>query len=262
MFDALSIAATGMQAQQLNVDTIANNIANTSTAGFKKSRVGFSELMIREAASRTGIPASAPASGVMAAGGVGVSVSGVTKVFAAGDLKKTDSPLDVAIDGEGFLEVAAPDGTSVYTRGGSLKVNRDGFLVTGAGQALKPSIAIPENTKSIVIAPDGSVQVTTGTQNAPVRVGHLQMVRFASPPALTALGDGFYRASESSGEPSAARPGEDGAGSIVQGSMEGSNVKLVDEMVNLMLAQRAYEVSLKVVQTADEMLGMVNNLRK
>jgi flagellar basal-body rod protein FlgG len=265
MFDALYIGATGMQAQQLNVETIANNLANANTAAFKKGRVGFSDLMIGAINHATQLSPDELRSGVLAAAqsmGGGVAVSGMSKVFDAGDLKKTDAPLDVAIRGEGFFEVTLPDGSSAYTRGGTLKVNKDGLLANQAGFALRPAIAIPDNAQAIVICADGRVLDTLPNQGTPVDAGQLDLVRFASPEQLSALGDNLYRATEASGEAIAARAGEDGAGTLAQGFLEGSNVKMVDEMVNLMLAQRAYEASVKVVQAADEMLGLINNLRK
>lgn len=261
MFDALYIGATGMQAQQAHVDAIANNLANVNTAGFKKSRVIFSDLVVSATLAR---PAGAeePAPFVNASAGVGVQASAPGKVFAGGDLKKTDAPLDVAILGEGFLELAMPDGTRAFARGGTLKVNTDGLLATDAGVALKPSLAIPDNARGIVVSSTGAVQARIPGQSAPVDVGRLELVRFANPQGLLAQGNNVYRATDASGEPIAARAGEDGAGTFAQGFVEASNVKLVDEMVDLMVAQRAYEASVKVVQAADEMLGMVNGLRR
>lgn len=265
MFDALYIGATGMQAQQLNVETIANNLANANTSAFKKGRVGFSDLMVGAANRVAQLSAEELRSGVLAPGqsiGGGVAVSSMSKVFDPGELKKTDGPLDLAIRGEGFLEVTLPDGSSAYARGGTLKVNKDGLLSNQAGNPLRPSIAIPDNAQTMVIGADGRVLVTLPNQSTPVDAGQLELVRFASPGQLSALGDNLYRATEASGDAIATRPGDDGAGTLAQGFLEGSNVKMVDEMVNLMLAQRAYEASVKVVQAADEMLGLINNLRK
>lgn len=256
MYDALYIGATGMQAQQLNVDTIANNLANVNTVAFKKGRVGFSDLMAREAARASG---GAPGAQRL---GAGVGVSQTTRLFESGELKRTDSPLDLAVQGAGFLEVVMPDGSRAFTRGGTLKVNKEGLLATQSGHALKPGIAVPEAAQAVVIDADGRVQVRMPNQAHLIEVGQLELVRFASAGMLTAQGDNLYRASEGSGEPVGARPGEDGAGTLAQGFLEGSNVKLVEEMVNLIVAQRAYEASVKVVQASDEMLGMINNLRK
>ena len=262
MIDALYIGATGMQAQQLNVDTIANNLANVNSTGFKKARVSFADLMVREAQRASSADAGAGLLGAPARLGSGVGVLGISKLFDAGDLRKTDSPLDIAIQGEGFLEVSMPDGALAYTRGGTLKVNREGLLATQSGLALKPGVAIPDNAQSVSIEADGRVLVRMANQSNPVEAGTLDLVRFANAAGLAAQGDNLYRVSLASGDAIAGRPGEDGLGTIAQGFLEGSNVKLVEEMVNLMIAQRAYEASVKVVQASDEMLGMINGLRK
>lgn len=261
MFDALYIGATGMQAQQSQVDAIANNLANVNTPAFKKSRVQFAELVVGAA-----VPAlqgaGQPDALASAFSGAGVHLGAAGKVFDAGDLKKTDAPLDLAILGDGFLELTLADGTRGFTRGGTLKVNAEGLLATEAGVPLKPGIAIPDNAEGLTISSTGRVQVRIPGQGAPIDVGQLELVRFANAQGLLAQGGNVYRATEASGEPIGGRPGEDGMGSLAQGHLEGSNVKLVDEMVNLMLAQRAYEASVKVVQASDEMLGMINGLRR
>jgi flagellar basal-body rod protein FlgG len=265
MFDALYIGATGMHAQQLNVDTIANNLANMNTVAYKKGRVGFADLMVRDASRAGGLSADeARAAGLQAPQwlGAGVGVATISKQFDAGELKKTDSPMDIAIQGEGFLEVTMPDGSRAYTRGGTLKVNKDGMLATQAGYPLKPGVSIPDNAQGITVTADGRIQVKLPNQTNLVEAGQLELVRFASPGLLTMQGDNLYAANETSGEPITARSGQEGMGTLAQGFLEGSNVKMIDEMINLMLAQRAYEASVKVVQASDEMLGLVNNLRK
>jgi flagellar basal-body rod protein FlgG len=266
MFDALYIGATGMQAQQLNVDTIANNLANVNTVGFKKAHVTFTDLMVREAAQiqLSGAP-DAEETGILATIprlGAGVGMASVSKRFEAGDLKQTGSPFDVAIRGDGFLEVLQPDGSRAFTRGGTLKVNTEGVLVTQAGLPLKPGITIPANATALAIGADGHVMITVPNESAPVDAGQLELVRFTNPAGLLAQGDDLYRASDASGGPTTGTPGEDGFGTLTQGYLEGSNVRMVDEMVNLMVAQRAYEASVKVVQASDEMLSLVNNLRR
>ena len=265
MLDALYIGATGMQAQQLNVETIANNLANVNTVAFKNGRIGFSDLMVKESGRISATGTEDVRSGALAPGqrlGAGVAISAMSKSFDAGELKRTDAPLDLAIRGDGFLEVTMPDGTHAYTRGGSLKVNKDGMLATQAGHPLRPSVAIPENAQSVVIGTDGRVLVRVANQASPVEAGQIDLVRFASSGQLLAQGDNLYRSTDASGDAVTSRAGEEGTGTLAQGFLERSNVKMVDEMVNLMLAQRAYEASVKVVQAADEMLGMVNNLRK
>lgn len=266
MFDALYIAATGMQAQQLNVDTIANNIANANTNGFKKGRVSFADLMLRQATQLS--PANGEAdSGLLGANalnrlGAGVGVSGLSKMFDMGDLKKTDSTFDIAVQGDGFMELQMPDGSRAFARGGTLVVNKDGQLATQSGYPLKPGLSIPSNAQGLVIGADGQVHVSLSTQSTPVLIGQIEMVRFSSPQGLLAQGDNLYRSTEASGEAIGGKPGMDGMGTLAQGFLEGSNVKMVEEMVNLMIAQRAYEASVKVVQASDEMMGMVNGLRK
>jgi flagellar basal-body rod protein FlgG len=263
MFDALYVGATGMQAQQQAVDTIANNLANVNTVGFKKSRVGFADLMVSTVMGTAGAdPGAAPGALPTSRLGVGVAISSLAKVFEGGELKKTDSELDLAIQGEGFIEVLLADGMSAFTRGGTLKVNGEGLLATQDGKVLKARIAVPDSAQALLISRDGQVQARLPGQAKPVELGQIDLTRFASSGTLEALGANLYRASESSGAPIAQRPGEDGVGTLVQGHLESSNVKMVDELVNLMLAQRAYEASVKVVQAADEMMGMVNNLRK
>ena len=262
MIDALYIGATGMQAQQLQVDTIANNLANVNTAGYKKGKVGFADLMARETA-RVASSADAGSTPVAALRlGAGVGVAGVSKVFDAGDLKKTDSSFDVAIQGDGFFEVMMADGSRAYTRGGTLKVNRDGFLVTQAGHQIKPGISVPENAQALTITPDGRIQVRQPGQTQMVELGQLELSRFNAPTQLATIGDNLYRATEGSGDAATGRPGEDGMGTVAQGFIEGSNVKMVEEVVSLMLMQRIYELNSRVAQVADELIGMSNNLRR
>lgn len=263
MFDALQIAATGMQAQQMHVDAIANNLANVNTPGYKKSRVAFVDLVTQAAASSTRAGTEdAVATLVAQRTGSGVGIASIGKMFDLGDLRKTESAMDVAIAGDGFLEITMADGSRAWSRGGTLKVSPDGTLATQSGHALKPSITVPTDTQTLTIAADGKVHAASAARPTPVDLGQLQMVRFMSPQTLTAMGDGLYRAGEGSGEPIGGRAGEDAMGALRQGYLEGSNVKLVDEMVNLMVAQRAYEASVKVVQASDDMLGMINSLRR
>jgi flagellar basal-body rod protein FlgG len=266
MLNALYIGATGMQAQQLNVDTIANNLANVNTVGFKKAHVTFTDIMLREAAEAqlsgpAGLDGEAGALASLPLG-AGVATASVTKRFEVGDMKQTGSPFDVAVQGDGFLEVVMPDGSRGFTRGGTLEVNPDGVLVTRTGHPLKPGIRVPGDATAVTIGADGQVLISVPGDAAPVDAGRLELVRFTNPGGLLAQGDNLYRASDASGEPTSTRPGEEGAGTLVQGYLEGSNVRMVDEMVSLMVAQRAYEASAKVVQASDEMLGMVNALRR
>lgn len=260
MLDALYIGATGMQAQQTQVDAIANNLANVNTPGFKKTRVSFSDLVVGGAA--TAVRGSTEELALRNSAGVGVRVASAGKVFDAAELKKTDAPLDLAIAGDGFLELSMPDGSRAYTRGGTLKVNAEGLLAHASGAPLKAGISVPENAEAVLVSGSGRVQVRMPGQGTLVDLGQIELVRFAHPHGLRAEGGGVYRATDASGEPVPGRPGEDGMGSLAQGFTEASNVRLLDEMVDLMVAQRAYEASVKVVQASDEMLGMVNALRK
>lgn len=259
MIDALYIGATGMQAQQLNVDTIANNLVNVNTSGFKRSRVNFQDMLYRETARANGLPGSSGNSRLM---GVGVGVAGIGKVFTPGEVKKTDNPLDVAIRGDGFLEIALPDGSFAYTRSGPLKVNQDGLLASSDGYALRPSLHIPSDAREIEILPDGHVLAKVGDKRDAVDIGQIELANFANPGGLAPLGGNLYRPTEQSGDVNYGKPGEDSLGPLAQGFAEASNVKLVEEMVNLMIAQRAYEVSAKVIQASDDLMGISNNLRR
>jgi len=264
MNDAFYIAATGMQAQQVSLDTIANNLTNMSTIGYKRSQVNFSDLV-------AGAPPVADAGGAATGAvpipaalriGAGVGIAAIAKQFDAGDIKQTGAPLDVAIQGDGFLEVTLPDGTRAYTRGGSLKVALDGQLVTPSGLPLAPGIAITSGAQNLTITPDGRVQYTVPGRSATVEAGQLTLVRFADPSRLAVQGDNLYRATDASGEPITGKAGEDGMGTLAQGMLESSNVKMIDELVGMMVAQRAYEASVKVVQAADEMASLANGLRR
>jgi flagellar basal-body rod protein FlgG len=262
MFDALSIGATGIQAQQAHVEAIAHNLANVNTSGFKKTRVSFSDLVVSGVAFGQRADATAEGVFVNTASGAGVQAASIAQVFSGGDLKNTGSPMDVAINGDGFLELAMPDGTRAYARGGTLKVNDEGLLANAAGVPLKPGISVPADAQALVVSGTGRVQARLPGQAEPADLGQLELVRFPNAPGLLAQGGNVYRATDASGEAIAGRAGEDGMGSLAQGFLEGSNVKLVEEMVDLMVAQRAYEASVKVVQASDEMLGMVNGLRR
>ncbi len=264
MNDALYIAATGMQTQQLAVDTIANNMANASTPGYKSGRVNFQELMYRDAVTHTGANAGAADPQASMPGivqGSGVGVGSLLKSFAPGALTATSNPLDLAIKGDGFVEVQMADGSTAYWRGGTLQVTSDGWLATSSGQLVKPQIRVDKDVTSLVIGTDGKIS----TQKAgarPVQLGQLTMHVFANESGLRPLGDALYQPSEASGDATTVNTAEAGAGTFVQNASEQSNVVLVDEMVNLMMAQRAYEMNLKVIQTADDMVSMSNNLRK
>lgn len=259
MNDSLYIAATGMHMQQKSVDTIANNLANVNTPGFKKGRVSFEDMVYRDLA-RAGGAETQGAPSLWRGGGV--NIAALSQVFAPGELKKTAAPLDLAIQGDGFIEVAMPDGSLAYSRGGSLTVDKDGFLATSEGHALKPSIHVGVEAKDLTINADGRVLVRGAGQEDAAEVGRVELVQFSDISGLVALGGSLYQPSAKSGDAIYGRAGENGFGTLAQGFIEASNVKLIEEMVDLMVAQRAYESSVKVIQASDEMLAMSNNLRK
>jgi flagellar basal-body rod protein FlgG len=253
MNDALYIAATGLQAQQAGLNAVADNLANTNTPAFKAGRVAFADLI----APRTGAAASSTSTG-----GIGVMVSGVSKDFKPGELKQTGAALDIALQGQGFIEVLQADGSAAYTRGGTLAVNKDGLLTTASGELLKPEIQLPSNMTRLVIGRDGHVGATEGNSQAPSEVGRLSIVDFANPAGLKPVGNGLYIATEASGEPIAGHAGEDGMGTFMQGSVESANIDMNSQMIALMLAQRGYELSARVVQAADTLMELTNNLRR
>lgn len=260
MNDALYIAATGMHTQQKSVDTIANNLANVNTPGFKKGKVSFADMVYREIGRAGGVDAAQGAPSLWHGGGVGIF--SLSQVFTPGEMKKTDAQLDLAIQGDGFIEVAMPDGSTAYSRGGSLTVDKDGFLATADGHVFKPAIHVGLDAKEILLRADGRVLVRGQNQTEASEAGRIELTHFSDTTGLVALGGGLYQPSARSGDAIYGRPGEEGLGMLAQGFVEASNVKLIEEMVDLMAAQRAYESSVKVIQAADEMLAMSNNLRK
>jgi flagellar basal-body rod protein FlgG len=261
MNEALFISATGMHAQQTQVDTIANNLANMGTMGFKKSRVAFEPLM-PQVFGPIGQAALQAQAQLASYKGVGVAVPALMPDFSPGDMKQTQRELDVAIQGRGFFEVELPDGTRGYSRHGALTVNQDGMLVTGAGLPLTGAIHVPADAESIVIGADGRIRAKQRDLDEMIDVGFLELAQFVNETALQPAGDNVYYATEGSGAPLLSPPGENGAGTIAQGYLESANVEMVEEITALMVAQRAYEANSKVLQAADELLGIVNNLRR
>jgi flagellar basal-body rod protein FlgG len=257
MIDALYIGATGMQAQQQHVDVIANNLANVNTSGFKKNRVLFQDAYYRAQQ----LSASGDANQAILLG-MGTLIASNNKSFLQGDVKATESPLDLAIRGNGFFEVLLPDGSSAYTRHGALKVNENGVLATVSGYELKQQIEIPVDSIEVVIDASGKVSSRTSKDNALAEIGQIELSSFSNSEGLKPVGDNLFTVTDSAGQLAVSKPGEDGLGTLAQGYLEGSNVKLSEEMVNLVLAQRAYELSAKVIQASDEMLSISNNLRR
>ncbi|MEJ1968034.1 MAG: flagellar basal-body rod protein FlgG [Rhizomicrobium sp.] len=252
---ALSIAATGMMAQQTNVEVIANNLANMNTTGFKEQRAEFQDLLYQNIS----VPgANSSDSGTVLPSGVqigaGVRTASVYRVTTQGDLKNTSNPYDVAIQGPGFFRVQQPDGTDAYTRSGDFGLSPQGELVTDQGYMVAPGIAIPNNALAVAINAQGQVSVTLPGQTAPQVVGTLELSRFANEAGLKAVGNNLFLETPSSGSPQSGVPGAAGYGTIQQGFLETSNVNSVEEITSLITAQRAYEMNSKVVTAADEML--------
>lgn len=260
MSDALYISASGMQAQQTQVDSIANNLANLNTTGFKKARVTFEPLMPQALPVASAADAAVPQA--MSYKGMGAAVSSLSADFSPGELKQTQRELDVAINGAGFFELQLPDGSLAYTRQGALRVDPHGYLASGAGVPLSALISIPGDAESVVIGADGRVQVKLPGSDELSDVGYVELARFVNDRGLKPMGDNVFLPTEDSGDALTGRPGENGVGTLAQGYLESSNVQLVEELTSLMVAQRAYEASSKVLSAADEMQSIVNNLRR
>ncbi len=261
MLNAMHTAATGMSAQQRQIDTIANNLANVNTTAFKRTTMEFQDLIyqkLQEAGASLYRGVEVP---VQLQIGHGTAVVASNRQFSQGDLVETGNPLDVVIEGDGFLQVRMPDGDIAYTRDGSLKLSADGSIVTSSGFRIEPDIAVPDDATSISISADGVVQAFLHGEDLPVDLGELVLARFINSNGLAAQGRNLFRRTPASGEPLLASPGTQGVGALRQGFVEASNVEVVNEMVNMILAQRAYEISSKAIQTSDEMLQLANNLR-
>lgn len=262
MMRALWTAGSGMIAQQLNVDTIANNLANVNTTGFKKSRMDFQDLMyqtLKEPGATSG-PDNMLPTGIQI--GLGVKPVASQKIFTEGSFQQTGNPLDVAIEGDGFFQVLLPDGTTAYTRDGSFKKDAQGRIVTSDGYPVEPNIVIPDNAMSVNISADGRVSVKLPNQAEDQEIGQFELVRFVNPAGLSSIGRNLYQETAASGPPNPGTAGQDGFGTIVSQYLEMSNVQVVEEMVNMIVAQRAYEVNSKAITTADEMLQQANNLKR
>ncbi len=259
MIRALWTASSGMQSQQVNMDVIANNLANVNSSGFKKSRADFQDILYQtNRVAGTSTNGGEVPTGVQI--GLGSRVAAVQKVFTTGDFQQTENELDVAIEGPGFFQVSLPDGSDAYTRSGALKKDSTGRLVTSDGYPLIPEVVIPENTTSIAISESGRVEVMLDGENEATEVGNIQLVRFGNPGGLNSLGRNMYAETSTTGAPVPGTPGEDGFGTLTQGFLEGSNVNIMEEMVNMIAGQRAYEVNSKAIKTADEMLQMTSGL--
>ncbi len=260
---ALRTAASGMYAQQINIDVIAHNLANVNTTAFKRSRAEFQDLMYQILKS----PSSSNQNGNVESTseiqiGTGVQTVATLRDFEQGDLQPTNNPLDVAINGDGFFQVRKPDGTIAYTRDGSFKLSRDGRLVNSSGYFLEPEIVIPETAVAISISRDGVVEVLNSGETEPVEVGRIELAKFVNPAGLRSIGNNLYLETQASGQPIFGSPGSEGFGELMQGYLESSNVDIVEEMINMIVAQRAYEINSKTIKTVEEMLQMANNLKR
>ena len=255
-------AAAGMQAQALNIDVISNNLANVNTTGFKRSRIDFQDLFyqnLRIAGAASSSGTELPTANQV---GLGTKVAAVAKIFTQGDYKQTGNELDLAIDGRGFFQITTPEGEIAYTRSGAFKMDGDGNIVNSDGYLLEPQITVPSNSIQLTVGPDGTVTVINAGETEPSEVGKIETARFANPAGLMGMGKNLFLETETSGSPTTGTPGEDGLGTLTQGFLEMSNVNVVEEMVYMILAQRAYEINGKAIQTSDEMLQMANNVKR
>ncbi len=253
MFRSLHIAATGMVAQETQLDTISNNLANANTVGYKRQETEFEDLLYQNVRS-SGPNAAGAVAPTGTQVGSGSRVVATARFFAQGPLQQTGNPLDIAIEGSGFVAVTKSTGGVAYTRAGQLKLDGQGRLVTSDGLQVEPPITVPADASKVTIATDGTVSATQAGQTAAATLGQIQLVNFANPGGLDAIGHNLFEATGASGEPATGAPGTEGRGTIMQGALEGSNVEVVNEMVGLIRAQRAYEINSKVIAAADEMM--------
>ena len=260
MLRALYTAASGMNAQQLNIDNIAHNLANVNTIGFKSRRADFQDLLyqnLRQAGAASTATTDIPV-GLQI--GLGTKPVATEILLTQGDYSATENPLDMVIEGQGFFQVRLTDGQTAYTRNGSFHLDRDGNMVTADGDFLDPQISIPQDQVSVTIGADGTVSVLQAGQTQPQQVGRIEIANFQNAAGLQAIGKNLYLATQASGEAIVGTPGENGLGTLLSGFVEQSNVSVVEEMVNMIVSQRAYEASSKVIRTADEMLTQANNV--
>lgn len=261
MFKSLNTAATGMIAQQSNIDVVANNIANVDTAGFKKSRAEFEDLIYsnqKDPGQATGLNSITP-TGVQT--GLGVRTASIAKDFTGGQTKITNNPLDFQIEGNGFFQVRTPDGEIAYTRDGAFKKDASGKIVDKNGNALIPELTIPQTAMVIEATPAGEVRVIHSSGGEPEVIGQMELANFVNPAGLKSMGKNLFQPTAASGQAATTRPGTQGTGFVSQNQLETSNVNIVDEMINMITAQRAYETNSKVVQTSDQMLQTAVNVK-
>ncbi len=261
MIRSLKTAASGMEAQQLTIDVIANNMANVNTTGFKKSRAEFQDLFYQEIRAASG-PDETRAQGAPNSleVGQGTRPVGTQRIFQMGDLVNTGNPLDLAIEGHGFFRIQLPDGQFSYSRSGMFKLNADGQIVTGEGRPLDPAVFVPQETIAVTIEQDGTIKALQPGETEAIEVGRIQLSQFVNPGGLKAMGHGLFQETEASGRPIEGLPSEEGFGGIGQGMLESSNVQVVEEMIDLIAAQRASEINSRVIAASDEMLRLTGQL--
>ncbi len=260
MNPSLRTSASGMMAQQRMIDVIANNLANVNTTGFKRSRVSFEDVLYEtlqggRAANESGAETVGPVQV-----GKGVRVAAILRLHSQGAPENTQRPLDVAIEGDGFLQVQRPDGTIAYTRDGNLSLSESGTLVTNSGYPILPNIAVPQDATNISVGDDGTVSVSAAGSQSPVELGRLELARFVNPTGLVSVGQNLYCETEASGQPVTGYAMEDGFGRVLQGSLESSNVEIVQEMTDMIAAQRAYEINAKAIQAAEQMMQATSEI--
>jgi flagellar basal-body rod protein FlgG len=257
--EALWVAKTGLDAQQTRMSVVSNNLANVNTTGFKRGRAVFEDLLYQNVTQAGGATSQNTESPTGLTVGTGVRVVATEKTFTQGSAQQTGNALDVLIQGRGFFQVLEPDGNLGYTRDGSFKIDSDGRLVTASGYEIQPSITIPGDAQSVTIGLDGTVQATLAGQTSPTSLGTLQLADFVNPAGLQPKGQNLFIETAASGSPQVANPGQEGIGTLVQGSLEGSNVNVVEELVSMIETQRAYEMNSKAISTSDQMLQYLNN---
>jgi flagellar basal-body rod protein FlgG len=259
--ESLWVAKTGLEAQQMRMSVISNNLANVNTTGFKKGRAIFEDLLYQNVLQVGGSTSQQTESPTGLNLGTGVRVVATDKQFSQGNIINTNNPFDIAVEGRGFFEILLPDGGQAYTRDGTFQLDSDGQVVTSSGYALQPAITIPASAQAVTIGVDGTVSVVLAGQADPIQVGNIQLTDFVNPAGLQSKGQNLYVQSISSGPPQPGSPGLNGLGSIAQGSLETSNVNVVEELVSMIETQRGYEMNSRAIETADQMLQhLTNNL--
>ncbi len=262
MIRALWTAASGLEAQQMTIDVISNNLANVNTTGYKRANADFQDLMYQTIVS----PGTSSSSGNTFPTGIevghGTRLVAIQKLFSQGGFKQTQNPLDLAIEGDGFFQLIHPNGGTAYTRAGAFKRDSEGRIVNSDGYVLDPEIVIPSDAKEVTVGADGTVSVLVEGETEPTEIGTIQLVRFANPGGLMSTGKNLYQTTPASGTAEVGTAGSDGFGTVMQGFLEMSNVNVVNEMINLIIAQRAYEVNSKVIQATDDMLNVANNVKR